>query len=51
MKRITLEFSDHAENVVQYIADKYHISIGEVITEAINEYYRDDIEEIERKAK
>ena len=51
MKRITLEFSDQAENVVQYIADKYHISIAEVFTEAINEYYRDDIEEIERETK
>lgn len=51
MKRITLEFSDHTKNVVQYIADKYHTSIAEIITEAINEYYSDDIEELVREEK
>lgn len=49
MKTIQLRLDDNAEKVLQYIADKYHTSLGVILAEAIDEYYRDEIEEYERQ--
>ena len=46
---ITLELDHHASNVLTYLMDKYRANSAQIIVEAINEYYADDIKELERK--
>ena len=46
---IVLNLDEHASNVIAYIADKCMASPAQIIIEAINEYYADEIRELERK--
>ena len=45
---MTIILLDHdTGNIIEYLADKYHVSYGEIAIKAIAEYYRADIEELE----
>lgn len=49
MKTLVLVLDHHASNVLAYLEDKYNSSPAELITEALTEYYADDIKELERE--
>ena len=49
MRIITLVLNNHASNVLAYLKDKYQTNEAEIIVEALNEYYAEDIKELERK--
>lgn len=46
---IELVFDHHASNVITYLLDKYKLTHGELIIKALNEYYAEDIKELERE--
>ena len=49
MSVITLVLDHHASNVLAYLKDKYQTNYAQIIVEALNEHYAEDIKELERK--
>ena len=49
MRKITLAFDEHSNNILTYLEDKYKATPAELIIEALNNYYAEEIEELERK--
>lgn len=49
MRKITLAFDERSNNILRYLEDKYKATPAELIIEALNHYYAEEIEELERK--
>ena len=49
MKSVYISIDEHLSNIIEYLKDKYCTSTENIITEAITEYYAEEIEELVRK--
>lgn len=49
MKSVYISIDKHLSNIIEYLKDKYCTSTENIITEAITEYYAEEIEELVRK--
>lgn len=49
MNSVYISIDKHLSNIIEYLKDKYCTTTESIITEAITEYYAEEIKELKRK--